>query len=261
MNDDLVFFKHQSIGYGARGAVFKGEFRGKPCAVKMLHHLLLQINMNLPLTPGLGAASKAFKRECEFLQSFHHDNVVRHISTERVPMSNNVILVTELMDCNLRVYLPGREGKSLTNFGEVSLCKDVASGLAYIHSRHIIHRDICGDNVLLKLHKPVPIAKISDFGTSKLFKPSDAVTLTALCSRMGYLPPEAQKGEYNKSLDVFSLGVIMIQIVHRLPTVQSAAEQSNYIAAIPSTNRLKPIIENCLHEDPEKRLSSDQVGK
>ncbi len=82
------------------------------------------------------------------------------------------------------------------------------------HSKQIIHRDLCGDNVLLKLTQPVPIAKISDFGMSRLYDPSKlSHTLTAVGHRMGYLPLEAirlDKENYDNSVDVFSLGAIMV---------------------------------------------------
>ena len=141
----------------------------------------------------------------------------------------------------------------------------MASGLSYIHSKHIIHRDLCGDNILLKLAQPVPVAKISDFGMSRLLDPSQlSSTLTAIGHRMGYLPPEASRLEeeqYDSSLDVFSLGVIMVQIVHKLETVKSPRDRSYFVAQIPDTHVLKPLINECLQEDMRRRPSASQVCK
>ena len=74
---------------------------------------------------------KALDHESKFLESFQHSNVVQHLSTDEHPMSGSTILVTELMDCNLRSYLSGLGEKSLTSHCQFSLSKDVASGLAY----------------------------------------------------------------------------------------------------------------------------------
>ena len=208
-------------------------------------------------------ASKAFDRECEFLQSLQHPNVVLYLSTAKHPKSGSTILVVELMDCNLRSYFSGFNEESLTSECEISLSKDMACGLAYIHSKQIIHRDLCGDNVLLKLTRPVPVAKISDFGMSRLYDPSKlSHTLTAVGHRMGYLPLEAirlDKDIYDNSLDVFSLGAIMMQIVCKLKTIKSVEDRSFHVAQIPHTHRLRKLIDSCLQEDMRRRPSARDI--
>ena len=178
-------------------------------------------------------------------------------------MSDSTILVTELMDCSLRSYLPGLCEESLTSHCQVSLSKDVASGLAYIHSRQIIHRDLCGDNVLLTLSQSMPKAKISDFGMSRLLDPSEmSSTLTAIGHRTGYLPPEALRlddEDYDHSLDVFSLGVIMVQIVRKVETVRTVKDRLFHVSQIPTTHRLEPTIAKCLQEDKSRRPTAKEL--
>ncbi len=167
------------------------------------------------------------------------------------------------MDCSLRSYLSGLNKESLTGECEISLSKDMACGLAYIHSKDIIHRDLCGDNVLLKLTQPVPVAKISDFGMSRLYNPSKlSHTLTAVGHRMGYLPLEAirlDKEKYDSRLDVFSFGAIMVQIVCKLETIKSVENRSFHVAQIPHTHRLRELIDSCLQEDMTKRPSARDI--
>ncbi len=111
-------------------------------------------------------ASKAFDIECTFLKSLLHPNVVQYLSTTNNPQSRGAFLVVELMDCSLGSYLSGLDEESLTidSESQISLSKDIACGLAYIHSKQIFHRDLHDNNVLLKLIRPVPVAKISGFG-------------------------------------------------------------------------------------------------
>ena len=113
----------------------------------VLQQIAMEMRADIPARKN-EEAGKAFDRECEFLKSLQHPNVVQYLSTTKHPKSGGTLLVVELMDCNLRSYF---SEESLTSECEISLSKDVSCGLAYIHSKQIIHRDLCGDNVLLKL--------------------------------------------------------------------------------------------------------------
>ena len=139
----------------------------------------------------------------------------------------------------------------------------MACGLAYIHSKHIIHRDLCGDNILLKLTRPAPVAMISDFGMSRLYDSSKlSSTLTAIGHRRGYLPPEAfrlEEEKYDTSLDVFSYGVIVAQIICKLESIKSAKDRSFYVSQIPRTHRLRKLIDSCLKEDMRRRPSARDI--
>ena len=223
----------------------------------------MQIQMSLPADHENLETIKRFDCECEYLKSFQHPNIVQHLSTDKHRSSGSTVLVIELMDCNLKSYLSDLGRESLTCHCQVSLSKDVASGLTYIHSRQIIHRDLCGDNILLALSQPVPIAKISDFGMSRLLNPSEmSSTLTAVGHRKGYLPPEAlrlEEEEYDYSLDVFSLGVIVMQIVSKVETVKTAKDRSFLFSQIPNTHRLKLIISDCLQKDRRCRPAAETV--
>ena len=268
---DLKIYCDQKIGRGAFGVVFRGIYKEAICAVKVLHDVATTMTSNLPIKSAGNEepVTKAFNQECTFLKSFKHPNIVKHLSTTHHPTSNNLILVTEVLDCSLRAYfsLEGYGTKSLTISCETSLSKDVAAGLAYIHGKRIIHRDLCGDNILLRLGKQneLPMAKISDFGMSRILDPSRlSSTLTAMGHRMGYLPPEAPRidnEEYDHSLDVFSLGAVMVQIVCKLETVKSPATRSYYVAQIPDTHLLKPLIVECLQKEKDKRPLAETLSK
>ncbi|XP_064407466.1 uncharacterized protein LOC135352232 isoform X2 [Halichondria panicea] len=259
INDDLTVFLDELLGKGAFGAVFKGSYKGEICAVKLLIYEAVEMQTGFPVGKS-EEASKASDRECEYLQSLQHPNVVLYLSTAKHPKSGDTILVVELMDCSLRSYFSSLDKESLTSECEISLSKDMACGLAYIHSKQIIHRDLCGDNVLLKLTQPVPVAKISDFGMSRLCDFSElSHTLTAIDHRKGYLPLEAPQRNYDNSVDVFSLGAIMVQIVCKLKTIKSVEDRSFHVAQVPHTHRLRKLIDSCLQEDMRRRPSARDI--
>lgn len=118
----------------------------------------------------------------------------------------------ELGECSLTNFIDSREDKSLTEPELVKLLKDVAAGIAYIHSNNVIHRDIKIDNVILK-HD---VYKITDFGVSAVGQFSQTFVGTPV-----YLAPEVMSNRvfndlYDKSVDIWALGVLAFEAYFRV---------------------------------------------
>lgn len=269
------------LGVGAFGSVFLGEYNYKECALKVLNYDASGLRSGFYSPKGKKKEEvEQFIRECAILENFVHKNVVRHLYTTVHPKSGNPILVMELLDCNLSRFVTSDEYKhTLTLQCEISISKDVACGLGYIHNlpEPVIHRDLCGQNVLLKLNESnIPVAKIADFGLSKLFERFKKNT--TLNHRRGYLPPEAfheevdENGtirEYDLSLDIFSCGVIMMQIALRVDNVENRRKRNSYLdqflqfenQVCTVARSLGPCIVDCLKEDKTQRPSAVKLCK
>ena len=257
---DLVIFSKEIIGQGAFGTVFKGRWQDKPCAAKMLSILGNEVYTGVSMTQ-LGVVQEEalarFKRECDFMKTLLHPNVVTYYDTLFHPGSNLPVLVMELMDSSLRHYLTNVE--SLLKKVQLNLCHNIAAALEFLHTHHIIHRDLCGDNILLQCATDhIPIAKVTDFGMSRLImkRPDMTHSLTAIAHRPGYLPPEAPKEntDYDSSLDVFMFGAVMTQIACKKPTIKSKDERKLLVNQLGAAGHpLKPIISMCLDENKERR--------
>lgn len=89
----------------------------------------------------------------------------------------------------------------------------MANGLSYMHhecSPPIVHRDISSKNILLNVNYE---AHISDFGTAKLLK-SNSSNGSSFAGTLGYAAPElAYTMEVNKKSDVYSLGVLLLEVI------------------------------------------------
>jgi serine/threonine protein kinase len=79
--------------------------------------------------------------------------------------------------------------------------------VAYMHERHVMHRDLKLENILLNEHFNI---KISDFGCCRHHVKPNFKRRTTFCGTMEYICPEMIKEEpYTNSVDVYCIGIIL----------------------------------------------------
>ena len=206
---NLQILRKECLGTGSYGKVCKAILDQLPCAVKLLHPVLFQFN-----DPASQTIVRRFEQECEFLSEIRHPHVVQYLGVARDPESGLLVLLMELMDESLTGFLE-RSNEPLPYHLQVTLCHDVALALAYLHLNGIIHRDLSSNNVLLIAGSR---AKVTDFGMSKLSQMHPRMTPLTQCPGTAvYMAPEALRNPpvYSEKLDIFSTGVIAIQIMTR----------------------------------------------
>ena len=107
-----------------------------------------------------------------------------------------------------------------------------------------------------------PIAKISDFGMSIMLDPGSSRKLTTLGHREAHLPPEARKiasKYYDTSLDVFSFGVVLVQIVTKFNHISREAERDSLVTHIEETHPLCSLIHDCIQCDKEMHPDASSI--
>ena len=204
---DLQLFRDECLGSGAYGKVCRAELNELPCAAKLLHIVLFQND-----DPQSPTVQRRFVQECELLQNMRHPNVAQYLGVTLDPQSGLPILLMELLDGNLTDFLE-QSDRPIAYHIQVKLWHDIALALTYLHSKHIIHRDLSGNNVLLIAGNR---AKVTDFGMSMVTRvDATKCRLTHCPGNAVYMSPEAliEPPIYSEKLDVFSSGVVALQII------------------------------------------------
>ncbi|KAF6141452.1 hypothetical protein GIB67_021268 [Kingdonia uniflora] len=197
------FHPSNKIGRGGFGVVFKGILKnGMQVAVKSL---------SVESKQGM----HEFLTEIDVVANVRHPNLVELIGY--CVHGNDRILIYEYMENNsLDRALLGHRQKNikLDWLKRCAICLGTAKGLAFLHEEiqpPIVHRDIKASNVLLDENLD---PKIGDFGLAKFFPENITHISTRVAGTTGYLAPEyALQGQLTKKADVYSFGVLLLEIV------------------------------------------------
>ncbi|XP_052164250.1 cold-responsive protein kinase 1-like [Oryza glaberrima] len=191
------------IGEGGFGSVFRGRLRdGTIVAVKVLSATSRQ-------------GVREFINELTAISDVMHENLITLVGC-CAEGSHRILVYNYLENNSLQHTLLG-SGRSNIQFNwraRVKITVGVARGLAFLHEEvrpHIIHRDIKASNILLD--KDIT-PKISDFGLARLLPPNATHVSTRVAGTIGYLAPEyALRGQVTKKSDIYSFGVLILEIV------------------------------------------------
>uniref|UniRef100_F6H2B3 Receptor-like serine/threonine-protein kinase n=1 Tax=Vitis vinifera TaxID=29760 RepID=F6H2B3_VITVI len=203
LNATHNFSRNNKLGEGGFGPVYKGMLQdGKEIAVKRLSK---ESNQGLD----------EFKNEVIYISKLQHRNLVKLLGC-CIHGEEKMLIYEYMPNKSLNFFIfDGIQSMVLDWPKRFVIINGIARGLLYLHqdSRlRIIHRDLKADNVLLD-NEMNP--RISDFGMARSFGGNETQARTKrVVGTYGYMSPEyAIDGVYSVKSDVFSFGVLLLEII------------------------------------------------
>ena len=199
----------EKIGTGGMGNVFKAHDRklDRIVAIKVLK---LEYNEDNNFI-------RKFKRESLAAASISHPNIVSiyDVGTEIIEDKEVHYIVMEYIDGKTLKDLINDEGR-LSEKRALNYCIQIAEALKVAHSKHIVHRDIKSQNIMVTRDDRI---KVTDLGIARV---ADNTTVTATNAVMGsvhYFSPEQARGaKVDNRSDIYSLGIVLFEMLTgRLP--------------------------------------------
>ena len=205
------------VGEGGFGKVYKAQFRGMEVAAKQLHYFRVPSTYGISTRGGFVAPVREIQQELRALRSLVHPCIVRlrGVVTDQVVFSESDVATVPmyiLMDFVYGGTLENIMGdrNRMSEAGITTILSQIALAVNYIHSRDFIHRDLKPQNVMVNIHNQV---KVADFGLAKVLVGTS--TSPNVYGTPCYMAPEVLSGEYGKSVDIYSIGCMLLAMLAR----------------------------------------------
>jgi TolB-like protein/tRNA A-37 threonylcarbamoyl transferase component Bud32 len=248
----------EEIGRGGMGVIYRARQQHSRRIVAVKRILAHQVNSHDTLV--------RFRREAEAVASLDHPNILPIYEVSESEEGLPFFSMKYAEGGSLRASAPTLRTKPREC---VRLMAKVARGIAYAHSKGVLHRDLQPGNILLDENgEPM----VSDFGLAKwLDQTSDLTKTLETLGTPGYIAPEQTEcpaDELTSAADIYSLGAILFYLLTGRPPFvgpnvlfvihQAAATPAPRLRSLaPSLDRdLETIVARCLESDPKARYQS-----
>mmetsp|Transcript_28591 Transcript_28591/g.79906 ORF Transcript_28591/g.79906 Transcript_28591/m.79906 type:complete len:818 (+) Transcript_28591:47-2500(+) len=245
---DIV--KHEKLGSGAFGSVWRVGLEGFTCAMKVLS-----------LSESTDVYDvESFKMETEILEKANHKNIVRYLGHEF--KDTQMCLFLEFVPHSLRGLLDKLKPEDVTPPKCKKLIIEIAKGINYLHNMTppIIHRDIKSANILCTRDAQgcPEAAKICDFGVSKLVDRDNQAS--TFVGTMAFMAPEIRAGRgkkvYTTAVDIYSFGIVVWEIL-TLQMPHKISKRPDWSG--PEFNPLYDLQATLCRSNPSQRPTAAQI--
>ncbi|KAJ8470885.1 hypothetical protein OPV22_025228 [Ensete ventricosum] len=252
--------KGNLIGSGTFGNVYEATniHTGALCAMK-------EVNI-IPDDAKSAENVKQLEQEIKFLSQFKHLNIVQYYGSETID-DQFYIYLEYVHPGSINKYVHRHCG-AMTESVVRNFTRHILKGLAYLHGKDIMHRDIKGANLLVDVHG---VVKLADFGMAKHI--SGVAGTRSLKGSPYWMAPEVMQAKmntdigYDLAVDIWSLGCTIIEmftgkqpwsglegaaamfkVLHKNPTIPESL-----------SNDAKDFLQCCFRRNPAERPTANML--
>ena len=205
--------------------------------------------------------------EIGHLKISSHRNIIKYYETYK--FENIIYCIMEYMNAGTLASLIAANFKSMTENIIAYILNEVLLGIEYLHSCNRIHRDIKSDNVLMASNGDI---KLADFGYAVQLTQEKSSRKTQVGTPC-WMAPEIIKNQlYNQSVDIWSFGILAIELAEGDPPYLNCDVEVALIKIIncspPSVSQpakwskeFKDFLDSCLKYDPYMRRTASDLLK
>ena len=287
--DSVVISKRErtkrpiKLGEGSFAKVYRAEYNGKPCAVKVFKEDVLMKELSLKSDELMKKHPLESESGVEML--LRHKNIVQRYGLWYDPNKDKAAasIVMELCDESLHDFIRNIRGRTFSTKCKLQILQDIASGMVYLHVHNIVHGDLHSSNVLLCHSEDQTVAKLADFDMARVLDPDSQCHLTTRFAKEEFLPPEVFDHKEHKDpkkkwarltpkVDVFCFGELILEMgCGRYPTTTGKFLGGEILTELQRRNKhllklkqsdkesLGVIIKKCLADAPEERPSFTEI--
>ncbi|XP_062408141.1 LIM domain kinase 1a isoform X4 [Sardina pilchardus] len=209
-----------------------GEVLGKGCfgqAIKVTHRETGEVMVMKELIRFDDETQRTFLKEVKVMRCLEHPNVLKFIGV--LYKDKRLNFIAEYIKGGTLRDIIKKMGSDFPWNQRVSFAKDIASGMTYLHSMNIIHRDLNSHNCLVRENNSVVVA---DFGLARLMVEDKNQDKLSLGNTQGLKKPDRRKRytvvgnpywmapemihgkSYDEKVDIFSFGIMLCEIIGRV---------------------------------------------
>jgi eukaryotic-like serine/threonine-protein kinase len=238
------------IGRGGMGVVYLAERADEQYDKRVAIKLIKQ-------GVDTEAVLRLFKHERQILAALDHPNITRLMDAGTAEDGRPYFIMEYVEGTPIREYC---EAHALGIRQRVELFRRVCASVAYAHRHLIVHRDIKPTNILVAANGE---PKLLDFGIAKLMEtdtPGETIAAGRLMTPEYASPEQAAGGAVTTLSDVYSLGIVLYELLAGRPPDRSVSEllKPSMVTARHRTLRgdLDTIVLKALRTDPARRYQS-----